>query len=395
MKEKNKVYHLFEYAKPTEFTGGLDSFNDLDAFLDEIWKKREKSSFNFWNKDNYEKHSPQHFIEFFRKNLTFRSTKYVGIIRYNGQTINLLPKIFDSDNSKGYSDNSIESIQRHILWWLSYCGRFRFPKSKSSFKSVKTDFFEVLIYLYASYTKQILSNSIYQGYQEINNELPFMKGRLDVSNYITHNIVTGNHHKLSCVYDSFEMDNLFNRIIKYVSKLLLNHSQIQDNKKLLREIVFILDEVEDIKASLQDCLKVKLNPIFKEMFTVLDYCKLFLSNSTVLSYKNDFDIFAFLIPMEYIFEDFVFGFIKKEMPELKVKSQEGTTYLTTDGIFKLKPDLVFNIKDRKVIADTKYKCAYYDDNDKKKGILEADMYQMLAYAIRNKVTEIKLLFPST
>jgi 5-methylcytosine-specific restriction enzyme subunit McrC len=191
------------------------------------------------------------------------------------------------------------------------------------------------------------------------------------------------------------MDNLFNRIIKYVSKLLLNHSQIQDNKKLLREIVFILDEVEDIKASLQDCLKVKLNPIFKEMFTVLDYCKLFLSNSTVLSYKNDFDVFAFLIPMEYIFEDFVFGFIKKEMPELKVKSQEGTTYLTTDGIFKLKPDLVFNIKDRKVIADTKYKCAYYDDNDKKKGILEADMYQMLAYAIRNKVTEIKLLFPST
>jgi 5-methylcytosine-specific restriction enzyme subunit McrC len=34
-------------------------------------------------------------------------------------------------------------------------------------------------------------------------------------------------------------------------------------------------------------------------------------------------------------------------------------------------------------------------NDKKKGISESDMYQMVTYAIRNNVTDIKLLYPST
>jgi 5-methylcytosine-specific restriction enzyme subunit McrC len=393
MRSTNKTYNLFEFSDPVRYDGSIDT---IDAFLDEIWRKREKVVFDFWETNKQNIDTPQRFIQFFRKNNTFRSTKYVGIIHYKGQVINLLPKIFDDGNTSEYKSNHIESIQRHILWWLSYCGKFKFPKSKSSFSSVKTDFFEIMVYLFASYTRDVLHKSIYQGYQEVEKDIPYMKGKLNVGNYVNRNLVNGNIHKLNCTYDSFEMDNQFNRIIKSVAKLLITFSKSKDNIKLLQEIIFILDEVKDVQASYNDCRKVRLNPLFDEMFTILDYCKLFLSNSTVLSYKNEFDVFAFLVPMEYIFEDFIYGFLKKELGELSVKSQQGTSKLTTDGAFQLRPDLVINLNGKKIIADTKYKMVYPGlVKNKKKGISETDMYQMLTYAVRNKADEIKLLYPST
>ncbi|MDX9694307.1 MAG: hypothetical protein RBT49_00795 [Bacteroidales bacterium] len=398
----NKANHinLFEFSNRVDFfeNDTLDKIDELDIFLDNIWKKRERSVLNFWGEEN-NKDTGQKFIQFDRKNKTIRSNKYVGIIKYKDDVINLLPKIFYKEDEKRINEEQVTIIQSHILWWLSYCRKFKFPKSFSSFNNKRANFFEVLIYLYASYTKEILGKMIYQAYEEVENDLPFMKGHIDFNKYISQNYISGNKHKLSCIYDSFEMDNTFNRIIKFVSKLLFNYASEPDNKRQLREILFILDDVTDIKATIYDCERVKINPLFAEMNVVLDYCKLFLSNSTVLSYKNQFEVFAFLLPMEYIFEDFIFGFIKKEL-DVKVKSQVGNSKLTEEGVFTLRPDLVFEITKnditKRIIADTKYKIIYpNDDSDKKHGISEGDMYQMLTYAVRNKVEEIKLFYPST
>ena len=398
MKTEDQIYNLFEYDKPLSFEGTERQLNDLDSYLDEIWEKREKSVLNFWQGEDEElRKSTQQFIEFSRKNNTLRSGKYVGIISFDGKIINLLPKIFNDNQNGEYQTYEVEAIQSHILWWLSYCSKFKFPKASSSYSSLKSNFFEVLIYLYAKYTRQILNNYIFHGFQEIHGETRFMRGRLNINRYVAENLSTANWHKLNCIYDAFEMDNDFNRIIKYVSNLLFQTSQNSENKKLLREIVFILDEVSDQQCSIYDCEKIKLNPLFQEMFTVLDYCKLFLANSTVLSYKHDFKVFAFLLPMEYIFEDFVYGFIDREIGKGLADSQTTGKYLTEDDRFNLRPDLVINIpsKGHFVIADTKYKIIDSDTSkDKKLGISQGDLYQMLAYAIRLKCTEIKLLYPN-
>ena len=86
---------------------------------------------------------------------------------------------------------------------------------------------------------------------------------------------------------------------------------------------------------------------------VRDYCLLFLSNSISFDYKNDLKLFAFLIPMEYVFEDFVFGFIEKELHEIKAKSQRSDMYLDVEKKFNLKPDLWIQTPNTSFIADTK------------------------------------------
>jgi len=385
------MINLFEYQNKAELSG---EFDGLEMFLDDIWRQREKTGFYFNNEDEEEKVESQRFLQFLHKTGEIKSNKYVGVIHYEGRKINLLPKIFYEDGRKS-GQRDVNIIQQHILWWLSYCRKIKFPNYQTSLDTEKSDFFEVLIYLFAKYTRQLLTHSIYQQYEETQREMQFIRGRLDVGRYINQNLSRGRWHKVNCIFDPFVLDNRFNQIIKYVSSILMNQTENDESKKYLREILFTLDEVSDAPATAEECAAIQFNPAFAEFETVRDYCQLFLDHAVSFDYKNDLKLFAFLLPMEYLFEDFIYGFIKKEVDGVKAISQSSKMKLDQENRFTLKPDLILQAGEKKIIADTKYKMVYKDPDDPKNGIVESDLYQVLAYAIRHKIDEVALLYPDT
>lgn len=383
--------NLFEYKNRVTFNN--THFNDLEVFLDEVWSKRETS--NYFVNDNEDKNiEVQRFLQFFHKDQTLKSNKYVGVIHFKDETINLLPKIFY--NAQSEHAPNVKAINKHILWWLSYCRKLKFPNYLSGLNTEKADFFEILIYLFSKYTRTLLNGSIYQKYTEVSRELSFVKGRIDFNTYINDNLTRGRTHKIGCEFDAFEVDNDFNRGVKYVANLLLSVTKEQQSKRFLRDILFILDEVKDVTVNADILKRMRFNPMFSDFETVRDYCVLFLENSVSFNYKSDLKLFAFLLPMEYVFEDFIFGFIDKEIQGVYAKSQLSNTYLDKNKHFNLKPDLYLKVNnDRSIIADTKYKIVYADSNDAKKGISQSDLYQMVSYGIRFKVKEIVLYYPNT
>lgn len=381
------MINLFEYQNKVSFPE--EHFEDLEVFLDAVWNKREKSA--YYNEDE-NREEVQHFIQFLHKNKELKSNKFVGVIHFENQTINLLPKIFYSGNEA--TEDEVKNINAHILWWLSYCRKLRFPNYLSGLNTQQADFFEILIYLFSKYTKELLNSSIYQKYIEVENELSFVKGGINFSEYINQNLAKGRNHKVNCRYDSFEMDNPFNQCVKSVTRLLITATKDKQNKQNLNDILFLLDEVSEVTISSDDCKRIQFNPMFSDFETVRDYCVLFLENSVSFNYKNDLKLFAFLLPMEYVFEDFIFGFIEKELKNVTAQSQV-QKYLDQDKHFKMKPDLLLIIEGKKIIADTKYKMVYADSLDNKKGISQNDLYQMIAYAIRFKVEDIKLFYPNS
>lgn len=382
------MINLFEYQNKVAFPE--KHFDNLEVFLDAVWNKREKSS--YYNEDE-NREEVQHFIQFLHKNSELKSNKFVGVIHFEDQTINLLPKIFY--NGSDPKEDDIKVINSHILWWLSYCRKLRFPDYLSGLSTQQADFFEILIYLFSKYTKELLNSSVFQKYVEVENELSFVKGRINFNAYINENLAKGRNHKVNCTYDSFEMDNPFNQCIKYVSRMLLSATKDNQNKRNLNDILFILDEVSDVFVSAADCKRIQFNPMLSDFETVRDYCVLFLENSISFHYKNDLKLFAFLLPMEYVFEDFIYGFIDREIEGVNPKGQVSGTYLDEAKSFGLKPDLVLDLGYKKVIADTKYKMVYADSLDPKKGISQSDLYQMLAYAVRFGIQEIKLFYPNS
>jgi 5-methylcytosine-specific restriction enzyme subunit McrC len=387
----DKMISLFEYQNKVRLSKELDG---LEEFLDEIWAKRERNPYFRDEDSENERVESQRFLQFLHKSKEIKSNKYVGVIHFNGERINLFPKIFyESEHSPASPE--CEAIQLHILWWLSYCQRIKFPKYNSALSSHKSDFFEVLIYLFAKYTRELLGHSIYQQYEETRREMQFVRGRLDINSYIRQNLSKGRWHKVNCVFDPFVFDNRFNQIIRYVAKMLLSASVNTENKKKLREILFILDGVSDFPATAEECKTIQFNPTFEDFVVVRDYCQLFLEHAVSLDYNNNLKLFAFLIPMEILFEDFVYGFIEKEVQGIISDRQVRSKNLDTGNVFGLQPDLLLKTPTSSIIADTKYKMVYKVGSDKKNGIRESDLYQVLTYAIRFNINQVALLYPNT
>lgn len=222
------MINLFEYQNREELT---EEFDELEMFLDEIWNQREKTGYYFGEDEEEEKVEAQRFIQFLHKTGEVKSNKYVGVIHFEGKKINLLPKIFYQEGKK-LTNRDVNAIQQHILWWLSYCRKIKFPNYQTSLDTEQSNFFEVLIYLFAKYTRQLLGHSIYQQYEEARREMSYIRGRLDVDRYITQNLSRARWHKVNCVFDPFVLDNRFNQIIKFVATILKNHTEMMRVKSI-------------------------------------------------------------------------------------------------------------------------------------------------------------------
>lgn len=75
---------------------------------------------------------------------------------------------------------------------------------------------------------------------------------------------------------------------------------------------------------------------------------------------------------------------------------QSTEWLTDEGVFQLRPDLVLTCRQTKaqVILDAKYKKRYGDEQTRKVGIGQADLYQLVSYTLRRACPRAVLLYPA-
>ena len=406
---------FFEYQKREYSKVGLNKQADRDEFkevLSVLWRERKTFGLTsvFFDDENA---TEQQFFTFYDEKI--KAGKYIGSIKYGDKQFQVLPKIFSKENqSEEEILNTKEKSNRTLLWWLSRCSKVDFPKSYSSWDTQSFDFLDILVHLFASLTRDDLVFNKHQSYVEREEEMETLRGRIDFGKYAS-NYYTGKAHVLPCVYDSLEINNLFNQIIKFTSKLLLQNTDNELIRKKLFEITWILDEVDDIYLTSMDCDRVVVSPLNDNMQTILNYCKMFLSGMSIKADVNQLEIFAFLIPTEKLFEDFLFGFIKDEFQNtndvLNIESQGdgfgkqkplAQHFKSSDpkpkNAFGLKPDIYIHKTNEDLILDSKYKVIYDKEeakeyDRKKSGVGIADVYQMLAYTVKLDVKTCHLLYP--
>jgi len=398
--------HLFEKQTKEKILLGFD-INECDEVLDELWQNRY--SFGLENDSRYafNPNSKQKILYSIGID-SVKVGKYVGVVKLKNEVINIYPKIFRTEENLKLAEsdkNFSKYVFSHILWWMSYSNKIRLPKSFSSFDITKSDFLEVLMYLFAYYTDQLINSYVFNDYQLKDNELSLVRGRIKFNDYIS-NIGKGNWHKIPCEYHEFQFDNKLNQIIRYVTKLLYPYTTDLRTKKLLDNILHQLVDVSDVHINIDDCDKINLNPLYEEYEIVLDYCKMFISNSVVSAYNEEISVFSFLLNMEDLYEDFLFGFIKEHKDRLKVKDivPKKSDYLAKEKIsketcFGVQTDYLITMNDdRKIIGDAKYKHIFWEKfpNNvvRNYGISNSDVFQMISYSYRKGINDIILLYPS-
>lgn len=380
---------LFEWHSAS-FANHKRKLPDFVNYLSGVWQNRNRyiELIKEISEEEQQEQSiqKQRFFDFtIDDNISARN--YVGVVSYEDIRIEVYPKIFASNEAQ-----NMKNWQLNLLYWLTYCHKVKFPFSFAALSSLEfDDFLELLIYVFANYTEEVISRQPYQAYQKVEEETVYLKGQLSFENYTKYNLITGKWQNFYCIHEPYVYDNLFNRIIKYVTHRLLAISENSLNKERLNTILYLLHDVSDVKCTSDDCDKVKLNPLYDEHKHILELCRLYLSNQVIDMNSEDSRNFCFLVPMEYIFEDFIFNFISHKWPELSIKSQS-LDYLALNKetpVFQIRNDICIN---NSLIIDTKYKIRSVNDG-LKAGVSQNDLYQMVSYAIRKNCNNVMLLYP--
>ncbi len=380
---------LFEYGKwvPVQNKDGLK------AFLRTIWQQRSREELPLEEENEIIDSKYQPFLQFDDNNV--RANNYIGFIQHENEMIEIYPKVF-----KGLECPDKNLMLKHIFYWFSYCRKWKFPFNRANVDNHDIESFpELIIYLIANQFLDTISSHPFMQYQAVEDRVTTPRGSINFNRYLNRSMVTGNYHQVEVDHEPFLYDNKVNRIIKYCARLLLNQTRFAENQRLLQEIVFVLDEVEDTPVTLAEVNSVKLNPFFDDYTLLMDMSKNIITQQIYSHNSYDFSQWCLLFPMEYIFEDFLAGFLETHFSDQwKVEYQKSNAYLASNpDAFQMQHDIFLTsrgIEKRKIIIDTKYKLRDYSSGDPKKGVAQPDLYQVVSYAFRRGCGEVILIYPN-
>ena len=325
-----------------------------------------------------------------------KAKQFVGSCTIGKRTISIIPKIFSKDNN-------IETNNKGLLFMLSKTKKLNINETDISNLKKYDNLFEIIIYFFSKNLLELLIKDFKKNYVEKEENLNFLKGKLNFIKNIKYNFV--NKAKFYCKYDEFEENILMNQIFKSCVKKLIRFTKSNDNFNLLRKCDNILKEVEFIKfQNPKICDKVKFTRLNFEYEKIFKLAKQLLFNNSYNQNEDNFEIFSFMFDMNKLFEEFIFEILKElskeeeKIKELQAQKPQEKLFDEKKGKnnFSMKPDIYFEYDKKKIILDTKYKKIdevkpEYTSN--KKGISQQDIYQMFAYSQYYKTEKCILLYP--
>jgi 5-methylcytosine-specific restriction enzyme subunit McrC len=373
----------------------ISNRNQLESYLIQVWRDR------FYVSEEMEPLavSPKKYQGFISFDGNIATAKnYVGIIQTENQQIEIYPKVFGSVELS--SPNTIMFI-KHIFFWFDYCRKWKFPFTNNNLdQSLEYDLPEMIINIMGSRILEVISSSPISLYEETEESLSMPRGRINFSRYLSMGLSSGNYHIVECDLEPLQYDNKLNKALKYVTRLLHHKARFNETRNKLNEILYILDEVEDTPFSSIQLNQIKINSFYSDYVELIDICRLVLDQQLYNNQHYEQNHWCLLFPMEYVFEDFVAGFIETYFnKEWVVSYQKSDKYLTDEGVFQMQHDILMThrkIVNLTVIVDTKYKLRTPDlrGSDGKKGISQNDLYQMTSYAFRRGCNTVLMLYPN-
>lgn len=378
------MIQLFEYGQWEK----VAARDDLSNLLKQIWKQR------LFVADDIRERADSRYQPFLKfDGDLIRARNYVGFIQTESDFIEIYPKVFDGKTK----DKQL--MLRHIFYWFSYCRKWRFPFNQASLDIKEiASFPELIIHLIANQFLETVTQQPLMQYQELSESMLTPRGSINFGRYVSNSLSRGNFHQIECDYEPFLFDNKVNRIIKYCARLLMDQTQHAENQTLLQEVIFVLDDVDDVYVTAHDVKSVQLNSFFVDYAMLMEMCGIVINKHLYSNHQYDMSQWCLLFPMEYIFEDFVAGFLEQHFSDhWKVKYQKSDmTLVSKPEVFTMQHDIFLTSCDgsnRQIIVDTKYKVRQIEE-DGKAGVSQSDLYQVVSYAYRRGCTEVILIYPN-
>lgn len=256
---------------------------------------------------------------------------------------------------------------------------------------------ELLIRLYCSKLADAVRQGIPQQYTEREDDLLSLRGRLDVTRQFSTLAVSP--QKLACQFDERSPDVALNQIMRATVGKLSRLAQALDNQRALRELSFAYADISEVSPGALRWDLIVLDRTNTRWRELLSLARLFLGDRHQQTSAGPIDGFALLFEMNILFEEYVARLLARALTGtgLSVSAQGGhrdCLFEGETGRFRTRPDLIVRRGDQiAVIIDTKWKRITRRIDDPKRGIIQADVYQIMAYGRLYECPQVVLLYP--
>lgn len=337
------------------------------------------------------------------QNRHLHARQAVGILAGQGCSLEILPKIEPAD---GESDASVRARLVHMLdvaLDLDISHGEAAAMARQDHKLL-----DILIRIFADRLLAEARRGLPSRYNPREDDLPALRGRLDVARQFTINAVRPD--RLSCRYDSLEADTPLMRVMKACTIMLHRHARLYETQRRLAELRFLMADVPDVQPSRLPWDRVVIDRRNRRWRSLFAMAKLFLKRDWQATHHQTTasDGITLLFPMNDLFEAYVAAGLRKQLrePGIEVVAQGGLEYCLGHwregehchpSLFQTRPDII--LRDRstgraRVIIDTKWKKLASDPFDRKRGVKQGDVYQLMAYARLYRCDRLMLLYPS-
>ncbi|PHR54383.1 MAG: hypothetical protein COA44_13280 [Arcobacter sp.] len=358
-----------------------DEFIELENFI-----KQDEKTYNIFTRVN-----PK----------CLKATSLVGIVQTKTLSIEILPKIYNNITDCDAVKNDCRNIFTEMLKPLLDINEVQI--SKADLSSIKNkNIYEMFISMFIEHLEKLIHRGLKSEYVSKEDNQFFLKGKLKFKEHIKQNYI--HKERFYVEFDEYLQDRVENRLLKSTIQLLLKKTNDYENKRALRQQLFIFDEVQLSTNYDIDISKINTHRGMEYYEMPLKFAKVFLKDQSFSSLRGKDNVFALLFPMETVFEkymEFVLNNSKDNLGIDTVLVNGGKNeYLLSNGdcqMARLQPDYLLEMKDgTEIVTDAKWKVLEAKENETKGcstvNISSGDVYQIFSYLHFYKAKNIAYLF---
>ncbi len=313
----------------------------------------------------------------------------VGVLATPDVEIEILPKI-DTLGEDGVRDVLVHMLAK--AWDLPIS-----DGEAALFSRQEKTLLEVLIRLFCERLFRAVHRGLSRRYLHHEEDLPNLRGRLDIQRQFSTNIVTPN--RLACQFSELSADIALNQILKATVVALSKVSRSVRNRRLLMELELGFADITRVAPDRLPWDRVHLDRTDTRYKDLCQLAQALMQRRWQTTTTGGLSGTALMFEMNTLFEDFIGRHVRAigRASGRSVSLQGPRQFILKDEKgaqrFATKPDIVVKGAEGVHIIDTKWKRLVSADVDTKRGVSQSDVYQMLAYGQVYEAKRLTLLYP--
>lgn len=238
--------------------------------------------------------------------------------------LNMLNKIMTDDEFDQYFSNDLEEGKRLITYFFDE----DLILAKSTIDEYKILTYISFVRLVLDFTRRgLMSKSV----RKTQNFTGKIRGKIDIKNQITKNVMRGRDDRQYCKYSEKSVDIMENQVLKYALNIVIKGSKSLGLNNIERSIGILkrrFSGVSDVKLSVSEIDRIILPAMYQSYRPMFQLAKVIISEKTLYP-TSDGDrvgVIPYAINMPFLFECYVRTILKEQIKNRNENNEKNKNY---------------------------------------------------------------------